>query len=311
MSNIWTRFSGLVVFGFLLGVGAGAAAQQVDMRQTLFGVDVNQALSDQTNLVAALDAYRARTGLNGPPCSLSGANVGLLTACIRSAHNFGRRIRGINGFGGMNALAFLDAAELKLNPNGTVAMDKTVEVTVTGEIEDYLFLQDPITGRGSGLLKVRTSITQQSTNNVTNAVITNQTIEYRWSIKVVNDAFRVVQFDDYDENDPFPGTMNFDQETLDRINCVAIPDCVPLRFKLWAVGKDIIVENIEKRIPPATTWTPVPNNAVNRKFYEPDDQNCIDMMFVNAPPRTLATGTGPPAYCLGRCASPLIVNTGW
>ena len=52
---------------------------------------------------------------------------------------------------------------------------------------------------------------------------------------------------------------------------------------------------------------------LSKKKYESlaatDSSSCIDMMFATSPPRNYADLSAPPFYCLGRCGSPMIINT--
>ncbi len=63
-----------------------------------------------------------------------------------------------------------------------------------------------------------------------------------------------------------------------------------------------------------TPWREVPRSGGQLKEFQylyntssPD--TCIDMMFAASPPPTLSLGMAPPAYCLGRCRTPRIINT--
>ena len=137
--------------------------------------------------------------------------------------------------------------------------------------------------------------------------------QYEWKIAVGIGGFSIVDRNDGAPDGPFPGTMKLPQEAVDRIKCEGQysgdPNCVEQHFKLWAKGTLIDVQEIRRKIA-AGAWVTLPNAGPNRKFYDPNVENCIDMMFADRPPPDLGN-MGPPQYCLGRCGSPLIVNTGW
>ncbi len=200
---------------------------------------------------------------------------------------------------------------MTLNRRGQYDSGRNVTISLTGQIENYLFLKDPDPNvkTGTGLLWANTTITRTLTVN--NNIVTTKSIAYRWEVRVVNDGFEVVDRDTSNPNDPFPNTMTFEQETLLRIN----DPQTPLNHKLWARGMNIIIEKVQKKNSQGT-WVTIPNSGVNAKFYERTNENCIDMMFQNEPPQTLGD-LAPPLYCLGRCGDPnvvgslVLVNTGW
>ncbi len=333
MSKIWTKFTGLVVFGLLLGAGQGppgALAQgqpavleswqaPLEFRQVYrpksqhYNADI--ALKNEAILQDVLEGYEAET-LSGQPCS---GNPGQLIACIKAAHNRpGDTVPGLSGFGGTNALEFLESAEMALDGNGNRARRRDVKVKMSGQIIDYRFDEtSPGSGIGSGVLQVITKI-ETAVNGI---IPPGMSVEYEWTITVENTpqlaGYKVVPRCDLQGVancdvgvDPFPDTMDLGQDALDRIICVQQPAaCVQQRYKLWAIGEAIRVDQIRVKRG-AGAWVSLPNAGINAKFYDRNDENCIDMMFANRPPATLA-GMGPPQYCLGRCANPLIVNTGW
>lgn len=324
MNKIWTKFSGLVVFSLLLAAypATEAAAQPwkdaVPLRHVIqVGGDsawpkplrADEVLANADLLRKALEAYGA-VKPNGDSCS-DETNLGTLISCIKTAHSGGGSVPELAGFGGVNALAFLDAAKMTLNPSGDHGADRKVVITLLGRIEDYLFLKDPdpTVVAGTGILWANTTITRTLTIN--GAVTAEISVAYRWQVRVVNNGFRVVQRSNADPEDPFPETMTFEQDTLDRIND---PD-IPLNYKLWVRGKKIIIELVQKRNS-QNNWVTMKNKGANAKFYQRTDENCIDMMFQDEPPQTLGN-LAPPLYCLGRCGDPteagslVLVNTGW
>ncbi len=81
--------------------------------------------------------------------------------------------------------------------------------------------------------------------------------------------------------------------------------------KLWATGADITITRISHKANPLAAWVDLPNNPSNAHLYNQNADNCIDITFRGFPPDRLQASDEPPFYCLGRCANPLIVNTGW
>lgn len=342
MSKIWTKFSGLVVFGLLLGAcvapegqagrpeGRAAALaapvnpclldkspvntfvnmQQVFKPQGFAHIQANDALASAVDLRAVLQSYKAFGADEGPNANLRG-----LINSIRAAGSTGNSVPGLRGFGGTTALAFAEvAADQAVNSSavGGGHAGKSVVVSMTGQITNYEYVRtgfDPITGEelGRGLLWVITTI-QTSVNNIDQPGLR---VQYCWKLEVEEDGFRVVRRDDSHPDGPFPRTMDLSPEAVDRIKCQNQPTgCNELQYKLWATGFAIAVKEIHFRRANAP-WDLLDKLAQeNRVFYVPSEDNCIDMMFVSAPPATLG-GLQPPAYCLGRCANPPIVNTGW
>lgn len=81
-------------------------------------------------------------------------------------------------------------------------------------------------------------------------------------------------------------------------------------FKLWVKGTDIKIDEVARKAGNSSNFVVLPKSNPNfAKLYAEIGENCVDMMFVDRPPPALG-GMQPPLYCLGRCQSPLIVNTG-
>ena len=121
--------------------------------------------------------------------------------------------------------------------------------------------------------------------------------ELKYRVHVFGD-FDVKSRDDTDVNDVFPGTpVAISQDTAAERDFF---------YKLWANGNSIQVTRAEWENPGGIWVTFPPSDAI----YAIDSQSCIDMMFMDPPPETLPSTAAPPAYCLGRCTTPPIVNTG-
>jgi hypothetical protein len=229
-----------------------------------------------------------------------------LIAAIEAANNSANDpVAGLTGLGGVHGRAFLDVAKSALLPNGQFDNAQQIVVSVFGQITDYEFnksANNPM--RGNGRLVVITYVTSTKVplgngNNVP------KTEAYRWHVRVENDGFQVVPRDNANPTDPFPGTLAFTPAMLARINLLGF------QYKLWAKGTDIKIDTVERKAGNSPNWTILPKtNPMYQRLYAEIDENCIDMMFVNEPPMILADGMKPPFYCLGRCESPLIVNTG-
>lgn len=120
---------------------------------------------------------------------------------------------------------------------------------------------------------------------------------------------------------PFPGTIEFSEDMKERI------ESYKFKFKIY-VGPDpedkelsensqtdkieVYKVDFTNRKGKKRTWTKgseMPDWA--KPIFEREKYDCIDMLFVSAPrqPEKL-DGLSPPLYCLGRCAKPMLINTG-
>ena len=121
---------------------------------------------------------------------------------------------------------------------------------------------------------------------------------------MINAGFSIVEKGS-DPDNPFPGTLQFTPVMKARINDLGF------MYKLWAKGTDIKIDEVAKKAGNSNNFVVLQAAApVNAKLYFEIDENCIDMLFVDRPPATLEDGMQPPLYCLGRCESPMIINTG-
>jgi hypothetical protein len=208
----------------------------------------------------------------------------------------------LTGLGGVLGRAFLDTAARAVDPSGNFDATQRVVVSVSGQITDYEFVEDGNTGRGNGRIEAITYVTSTTVPHGSGAIKT-MTETYRWKVRVINNGFRIVDWVN-NPTDPFPGTLQFTPEMVNRINFLG------MKYKLWAKGTDIKIDEVARKAGNSPNFIVLPkNNPEFAKLYAEIGDNCIDMMFVNRPPQAL-NGLAPPLYCLGRCASPLIVNTG-
>lgn len=254
----------------------------------------NVALSNETDLRMALEAYGNFSGM---------PNLGNLIAQIRSANMTADPVPGMTGVGGALGHGFINAADRALQSgNGNFDTTQQVILEISGQIMDYEFVEDGNTGQGNGRLEVITYVTSTKVPHGNGPVIT-RTEAYRWKIRVINNGFRIVP-KGADPSDPFPETLQFTPEMVNRINFLGF------MFKLWAEGTDIKIDEVARKAGSSPNFVVLPQSNPNfAKLYEEIDENCIDMLFVARPPQTLE-GLDPPLYCLGRCEGPLIVNTG-
>ena len=85
---------------------------------------------------------------------------------------------------------------------------------------------------------------------------------------------------------------------------------VSRQYKLWdhikAVNSSLRVR-LAKWKNHGGNWGPL--SAASHPAYELGDVGCFDMMFVAPPPMWL--NINPPLYCLGRCGTPPLINTGY
>ena len=252
------------------------------------------ALANENNLRMTLDLYG---DFPGAP------SLGALISEIRSANaNPADQVPGMTGLGGALGHGFLDAAGAALTGSGNFNSAQQVSLAISGQITDYEFVEDGNTGQGNGRIEAITYLTWTTVPDGNGPMIT-RTEAYRWKIRVINNGFRIVP-KGTDPNDPFPGTLAFTPEMVSRI------DILGFMFKLWAKGTDIKIDEVARKAGNSPNFTVLPESNPNHaKLYAEIGENCIDMLFVDEPPPTLE-GMGPPLYCLGRCQSPLIVNTG-
>jgi hypothetical protein len=228
-------------------------------------------------------------------------NLGELIRLIRTTNERAEgQVPRLTGLGGVYGHALLDLAAKALSDGAFNTLQQVI-VSVFGQITHYEFHQNPQNPTtGNGALEVITYVTSE-TVLPGQGVIMLQTEAYRWKVRVVNDGFQIVQHSG-NANDPFPNTMVFTPEMLARVQVRGY------MYKLWAKGTVIKIDLIEKR--QGTNWIPLSKTDPQyTKLYAEVDENCIDMMFVQAPPASLG-GMKPPLYCLGRCQNPMIVNTG-
>lgn len=186
----------------------------------------------------------------------------------------------LRGIGGFHTRLVLRTA---VSRPGEVETQK-----LSGKIRRYLFNDQ----NNSGYLEVDTTVETFVNGNLVGKDA------YWWAIAVMPGSYGVFKKDNTNPNDPFPGTIPLPDSALDPDNPGGIVQR-GLDHKLFAKGKGIVVLAVKKngKMLPATD--PVYASSVD---------SCIDILFRGYPPED----TLPPqsAYCLGRCAHPMVVNTG-
>lgn len=256
---------------------------------------IDEAISNESDMRTALEKIGDRSNTT--------TSLGQLIRDIRSDNvNQSVPVPGLTGLGGVLGHAMLNEAETALRGNDTFDPDKQIFVSVSGEIQDYEYNA----GQNSGRLEVITHVTTTPVPNNRPGRTIPRTTSYLWTIEVVNNGgggFRAYQHNG-NPSDPFPGTMPFTAEML------ALIQARGYQWKLWASGTDIKIVDVQIKRGASQQFTTLSNMPKYTRLFNEISDNCIDMMFIAQPPATLPDHLDPPFYCLGRCANPLIVNTG-
>lgn len=207
-----------------------------------------------------------------------------------------------------------DAADVPSNLTGIAALPSVqllhaylaslegvdFNIRVRGRIDDYIY----DAAKQAGHLAVNVKYEIFSTAASYTSGIPDHVKEYHWDVEVTDGTYEVVPHSG-DPNNPFPNTLA--NLPLDRIagDPTAVPPLPPLVNKLWAKGKGIVVRHVYEVFSP-TSIVRLPDK---HPYYVSTDESCIDMMWAGPVPAIKTEPFGPPAYCLGRCAHPEIVNT--
>jgi hypothetical protein len=179
----------------------------------------------------------------------------------------------------------------------TVNQKTIISVAVSGQIVGYYF---DSTGAKESCIAARTLVRTTWEHNITGRqTITENETEYH-----VFGNFQVAVRDDSDPSNVFPTAIG-----MKISSAVADSGGVSRRYKLWdnqtATSSTLRVRLARKKNP-GGVWVDLPEpNPV----YEVGPNDCVDMMFVDQPPEFLTFP--PPFYCLGRCANPPLINTGY
>lgn len=251
-------------------------------------VELNAVLASEETLRQALDTLF--------PEAANIDNLGERIDAIREdkTGDNRRRFDVLRGLGGLYAHEFLNSAELTLDERGVYDPGKRVYEWSYGRTEEFEF----DSAVGSGRILNFTYFTRVVVPLGIGPIVST-TDSYRWNIAVDPGGFTVVEKDESDPQDPFPGTLDFSPAMVNRVNALGF------QYKLWAQGRPIDIVEIAFKPDGAADYTPVPTSDPR---YDRTDENCVDMMFVNFPPPVLGT-LQPPLYCLGRCENPKLINT--
>lgn len=261
-------------------------------------VDINVVLSSEENLRSSLDTlfpeFAAIGNLKDRIDRIQNPEYAL-----KSADDYDEdedeQSPVLSGLGGVIADAFLNAARATLDPDGKFDDGKRVYEFVYGQIQDFTYND----GDGSGSFNTTTYYTTVTVPDGPSPIIST-TDAYRWAIKVGAGGFTVVPKSNRNPRDPFPNTMIFDRAMLNRVNFLGF------QYKLWAEGTIIDIVDVELKAHGTPDFVRL-NDSDWR--YRRTRENCIDMLFVSYPPPNKGT-LEPPLYCLGRCETPQLVNTG-
>jgi hypothetical protein len=219
------------------------------------------------------------------------------------------------GLGGGYFHTLLAAAKLKATgPGGSYSAFAPADVSLVGRITEYKFERFGTTNEGKGELTVETIQT------VENDLGQIEQRKFKWEIEIKNKGYYIHTFNT--EDDPFPGTLYFDLVMLERIKDKGY------NVKLHANADGINVKKIY--VGNAQGDDPILLNGSHPEWQKfkalkkKSDDDCIDMFLAlpdenndGKPDNLDDIPTNYPdlindyyyAYCLGRCASPAIVNS--
>ncbi|MBT4688578.1 MAG: hypothetical protein HOB72_10845 [Rhodospirillaceae bacterium] len=238
-----------------------------------------------------------------------------LVTKIERDDNLGVDVPGLQGINWMYGHSLMEASKTKKNAQA----NKRVKVTVHGQITDFEFDTHNNPGTTNGKIAVTVFVTRRLLRQDGTVQDLNKQ-RFRWIIKVASGTYNVKRFNT--ASDPFPGTIAFSAAAIQKINAMGF------NRKLWTIGQGIEVQKIFqwKNWPNGTEHELDPGLMKHKNLFAKTDDNCIDMLFKvdhdewphQFPPKNMtelnqyvAQSGLPPGYCLGRCANPFIVNTGF
>ena len=175
---------------------------------------------------------------------------------------------------------------------------------VFGQIEDFNYNS----ADGSGSMKVIQVYTAGLGRGMG---ASTRTVAFRFHVEVQPGGFSVDTKNGADATNVFPNAF---AATGIKISA---EKAAGFNYKLYAKGTLIDVTAVEKSPnfnspAPVTNWSAALSqveSALAAEIMATDSTSCIDMMFANEPPASLPAGAEPPFYCLGRCGSPMLINT--
>ena len=248
--------------------------------------EINGVIASQSNLRSSLEALRQSP--SPPPAKLKDL-IGKVR--IENSQTPGG-LKSFGGLGGGYTHALLSGAKGKVGLNGDFDLNQASTVTLSGLITGYTY--NP--GNNSGTLDVETTAV------TTVGGVETKRRHYVYEIEIHPNGFEVFDHSGNDD-DPFPGTLVFDQPMLDRIKDKGF------NKKLYVDrGGKIKIESITISVNNGPPHSVPPGDPLLRS--DPDD--CIDIMFKVPPGGSVPTNYSQlqeHSYCLGRCRRPAIINT--
>lgn len=274
------------------------------MKLIIAGKDFNVLLESKSKLEEALGSLADHDG------DYEGNLGNLIDKMMASNLDPDKKAPGFTGISGALGHEVLTIVQTEaLGPAGLYDTESSVIVAMEGQIIAYEF-DGNVYKPGNGSMTVITAVTSRKYPSRGRPV--PKVVGYKWEIEVVNNGFEV-RTHSTNPRDPFPDTMTFSQDMLERVQELGF------QYKLWAEGTDIVVHSVWRkqnfewsRAGRPNYWgQPLPRtgNSKWKRLYVSDPDSCIDMMFVNEPPAEFEDLRGPPWYCLGRCQHPGIVNS--
>lgn len=262
------------------------------------GIDPDAAMHNQ----ASLEQTLAEFGVMKPGGGTALAWINKIAA-ERNKGKMGPAV--FKGIGGLPARSLLEVARATVNPNpGSGNFADRPGVETYGNIEavcDGLsgYFYDEVTKNGRLCVTMITTTTRGFSS-------VRHSEAYRFLVTITG-GFEREPKKFLDANNVFPDAQ---AATGIMINSAT---ATGFNYKLYAKGESIEItkvwhnKNYDEK--PEDFEFLDPDEKKHEALYETDNSACIDMMFATTPPRNYADLSAPPFYCLGRCGSPMIINT--
>ena len=234
------------------------------------------------------------------------------------------------GYQGYTTLLFLKsylARRGELPPKLLGAESKCVDPAryrnkLCGQLKDFVFVEEGESGGhrvGSGHLSADVFEEEYCTDESFLACKPDKITLIHWDIEISSGSFVIHERDDSNFPDtPFPTLpgLDFPDHALDPGDARSLW-CRGLNRKLFAKGREIKIHKVYRQI----CEIDAAGKELEGQFeligkghpdydlyYTTTENSCVDIMFKGDPPSTQL----PPQveYCMGRCESPPIVNSG-
>lgn len=270
----------------------------------LLGDDVTDNAKD--NLVRAQIVIDDKAKLRGRLVKFANDPNKKLGPLIEDVRNKNANTAGgtnpFKGLGGGYYHTLLRAAKGKVGADSEYDASRTSTVELSGTITDYSFSRNG--NKGSGELTVETYQTVLHDGGIV------EVSNYVWTIEINPNGYDIHTHSG-NRDDPFPGTLFFDDDMLDRIEDRGF------NVKLHASGPGAIkIKNVEK-----DGFDIEPSDPQYGHLLQTSQDDCIDIFL-----KVETDANGDPildeipetyvelmadeySYCLGRCANPAIVNS--